>query len=134
MAKRSGDSEATTREDHRDDHVPRASTPALCGARGVLQALKTFRALVLRDAMRQTVRFLHGRNASLASIVALMVLQKQGSQSLVSQLAREVGLSLAATSQLVDRLVRDKLVARRESPVDRRRKQLALTSADQLTH
>ena len=133
MAKRSAIAKRRRARITETDHVPRASTPALFGARGVLQALKTFRALVLRDAMRQTVRFLHGRNASLASIVALMVLQKQGSQS-VSQLAREVGLSLAATSQLVDRLVRDKLVARRESPVDRRRKQLALTSADQLTH
>jgi DNA-binding MarR family transcriptional regulator len=94
----------------------------------VLRALQAFRGVVLREAMRQTIKFLHGHNASFATITALIALQQRGDQS-VSQLAREIGLSLAATSQLVDRLVQEKLVARTESSVDRRRKQLALTAA-----
>lgn len=94
----------------------------------LLRAFVEFRAIVLRDPMRQTIKFLHGHNASLASIAALMELNRRGDQS-VSQLARELGLSLAATSQLIERLVRERLVTRTEAEADRRRKQLGLTTA-----
>jgi DNA-binding MarR family transcriptional regulator len=78
--------------------------------------------------MRQTIKFLHGHNASLATIAALMDLNRRGDQS-VSQLARQIGLSLAATSQLIERLVQERLVTRKQSAVDRRRKEVALTTA-----
>ncbi len=95
--------------------------------KAVVRQFKIFRAVVFRDPMRETIKFLHARNATFAMIAALMALQAQSDRS-VSELAREIGLSLAATSQLIDRLVQDGLVGRTESPVDRRRKQLALTA------
>ncbi|MEO5869387.1 MAG: MarR family winged helix-turn-helix transcriptional regulator [Gemmatimonadaceae bacterium] len=94
----------------------------------VLRTFLEFRSVVLRDPMRQTITFLHGHNLSIAAIAALMELHQGGDQS-VSQLAADIGLSVAATSQLVEKLVQEKLVTRTESAEDRRRKQLALTTA-----
>lgn len=96
--------------------------------RDVLRTFLEFRSVVLRDPMRQTITFLHGHNLSIAAIASLMELGRRGDQS-VSQLATDIGLSVAATSQLIERLVQEKLVTRTESAVDRRRKQLALTTA-----
>lgn len=93
----------------------------------VLRAFKDFRAALLRDPMRQTIKFLHGRNMSFAAIATVMALRERGDQT-ISNLAREIGLSVAATSQLVERLVQDDLVRRTEHPSDRRRKQVALTA------
>lgn len=93
----------------------------------MLSAFKAFRAAVLRDSMRQTIKFLHGRNMSLAAIATLMGLRERGDQT-ISSLANEIGLSVAATSQLVERLVQDELVRRTEHPGDRRQKQVALTA------
>jgi DNA-binding MarR family transcriptional regulator len=100
-----------------------ASTPE----EGVLDAFRAFRSVVLRDSMRQTIKFLHERNLSLAAVATLMALRGRGDQT-ISTLAREIGLSVAATSQLVERLVQDDLVRRTEHPADRRRKQVALTA------
>jgi DNA-binding MarR family transcriptional regulator len=102
---------------------PAPSTPE----ERVLRAFKEFRAVVLRDPMRQTIKFLHGRNMSFASIATVMALRERGDQT-ISALAHEIGLSVAATSQLVERLVQDELVRRTEHPSDRRRKQVALTA------
>ncbi len=93
----------------------------------VLRAFKEFRAAVLRDPIRQTIKFLHGRNMSFAAIATVMALRERGDQT-ISNLAQEIGLSVAATSQLVERLVQDDLVRRTEHPGDRRRKQVALTA------
>jgi DNA-binding MarR family transcriptional regulator len=118
--------------DRKANRGPSSQTPPAADdgtrASAVLREFRTFRGLVLGDAIRQTLKFLHRHNASFASIKALMALQERGDQS-VSQLAAEIGLSVAATSQLLDRLVHDKLVARTESPLDRRRKELALTAS-----
>jgi len=96
----------------------------------VLRAFKEFRAAVLRDPIRQTIKFLHGRNMSFAAIATVMALRERGDQT-ISSLAREIGLSVAATSQLIERLVQDDLVRRTEHPGDRRRKQVALTAKGQ---
>lgn len=96
-------------------------------AERVLDAFKAFRSVVLRDSMRQTIKFLHERNLSLAAVATLMALRERGDQT-ISTLAREIGLSVAAMSQLVERLVQDDLVRRTEHRADRRRRQVALTA------
>ena len=107
---------------------PRRAKPTDVGLEErVLRAFKEFRAAVLRDPIRQTIKFLHGRNMSFAAIATVMALRERGDQT-ISNLAREIGLSVAATSQLVERLVQDDLVRRTEHPDDRRRKQVALTA------
>ena len=93
----------------------------------VLRAFKDFRAAVLRDPMRSTIKFLHTNNVSFGAIAALMTLRERGDQS-ISHLSREIGLSLAATSQLVGRLVNDGLVVRSEHAEDRRSKHVKLAA------
>jgi DNA-binding MarR family transcriptional regulator len=93
----------------------------------VLRAFKEFRAAVFREPMRQTMKEMHRHNLSFAAIVTLMTLRDRGDAS-ISELAGEVGLSVAATSQLVEKLLRDGLVRRTQSAADRRRKQAALTA------
>jgi len=93
----------------------------------VLRAFKDFRAQVLRDPMRSTIKFLHTNNVSFGAIAALMALRERGDQS-ISHLSREIGLSLAATSQLVGRLVKDGLVLRTEHAEDRRSKHVRLAA------
>ena len=96
----------------------------------VVRAFLDFRRVVLRDSMRQSIKFLHGQNFSFGAIAALMTLRERGEQS-ISDLATEIGLSLAATSQLVEKLVQDGYVKRTEAPDDRRRKQVALSAKGQ---
>jgi DNA-binding MarR family transcriptional regulator len=96
----------------------------------VVRAFIDFRRVVLRDSMRQSIKFMHGSNVSFGAIAALMTLRERGDQT-ISSLASEIGLSLAATSQLVERLVQDDFVKRTESPEDRRRKLVALAPKGQ---
>jgi DNA-binding MarR family transcriptional regulator len=96
----------------------------------VVRAFLDFRRIVLRDSMRQSIKYLHGHNVSFGAIAALMTLKERGDQS-ISDLAGEIGLSVAATSQLVERLVQDELVKRTEASDDRRRKQVALSAKGQ---
>lgn len=99
----------------------------LSAAEQMLRAFKDFRAVVWRDPMRESIKFLHQHNMSLAGIVSLMTVGQRGELS-VSDLAEETGLSVAAESQLVNKLVRDGFVRRTEHPGDRRRKQVTLTA------
>ncbi len=62
---------------------------------------------------------------SMPQMVTLFMLRKRGS-STISALADKLNLSLAATSHLVDRMVQQQLVERKEDVTDRRQKQVAL--------
>jgi len=62
---------------------------------------------------------------SMPQMVALHMLHKQGSFT-ISALADKLSLSLAATSHLVDRMVQQQLIERKEDALDRRQKQVAI--------
>ena len=63
---------------------------------------------------------------TLPQILTLYTLHDHGPRC-VSSVAEVLHLSQPATSQLVDRLVHERLVDRAEDPEDRRRKRLAIT-------
>jgi DNA-binding MarR family transcriptional regulator len=65
---------------------------------------------------------------TLSQLRALFVLAFIDHPPALSELAHEVGLSVAATGRVVDALVRTDLVSRREDEADRRVKRLALTA------
>lgn len=88
--------------------------------------LKEFQCVVTRTPMRYAIQALHARDFSLAQVSTLLALRERGAWS-IGDMAQEIGLSLAATSQMVERLVREGLVHREEDPDDRRRKHLALS-------
>ena len=96
-------------------------------AEGLIEKLKEFRWVLSRDPMRHAIQFFHARDLSVAQVATLLALRDREART-ISDTANEIGLSLAATSQLVDRLVREGLVSRSEDPEDRRRKQLSLSA------
>lgn len=67
-------------------------------------------------------------NLTTAQFWTLMLLREEGPLT-VSAIAERVGLTRAATSHLLDRLVVRRLIARKEDPEDRRQKQIRLTRA-----
>jgi DNA-binding MarR family transcriptional regulator len=96
-------------------------------AEGLIEKLKEFRCVLSRDPMRHAIQFFHERDLSVAQVATLLALRDREERT-ISDTANEIGLSLAATSQLVERLVREGLVSRSEDPEDRRRKQLSLSA------
>src|SRR5262245_39601406 len=72
-------------------------------------------------------RFLKEKELNYAQYGVLMRLYHHGDCA-VSALSKPFGITMPAASQLVDKLVQEGYVERTESPLDRRMKQLALTS------
>lgn len=63
---------------------------------------------------------------SMPQMGALMRIHRQGPLPM-SEISKEMGTTLAATSQLLDRLVQQGLITRTEDPDDRRVRNVALT-------
>lgn len=82
----------------------------------------------LNASVGEVLQVVGEANLSLPQLVTLHALRCQGSLS-ISGIAQHLSLSLAATSHMVDRLVRQKLVERRENTEDRRHKQVVITQA-----
>lgn len=95
-------------------------------------------AELVRDRFRQVTRLLNaqyvGEGLSLMQkhwltfpqIVTLFMLRNDGPRS-ISEIAGRINLSRAATSHLVDRLVKKRFVVREKSTHDRRHKLVTLT-------
>jgi DNA-binding MarR family transcriptional regulator len=83
---------------------------------------------VHRRSAGDTLALLNETGLTLAQLVTLHCLQFVGTQS-ISRIATTLRLSPAATSHLVDRLVKAGMVGRKEDPEDRRAKRVAITTA-----
>jgi DNA-binding MarR family transcriptional regulator len=82
--------------------------------------------LFMHRSMRGFVRYARERGLSMSQVAALFQLSHRGSLA-VTEIGGGLGVSNAAASQLLDRLVQQELVTRTENPQDRREKQLILT-------
>ena len=80
----------------------------------------------MRRSMRDFVQFSKDSGLTLPQMSALFHLH-HGSSCGVSDIGELLGVTNAAASQMVDRLVQYELIERSEDPVDRRVKQLRLT-------
>lgn len=71
---------------------------------------------------------LHAKETGLSMVQfgALMRIHRQGAPA-VSDISQQMGVTNAATSQMLERLVQQGLISRSEDPHDRRAKQIALT-------
>jgi DNA-binding MarR family transcriptional regulator len=78
------------------------------------------------QAIRVEMRLGRGANISIPQFRTLRFIQRNPDSSL-SDIADHLGLTLPSVSKLVDGLVKQKLVNRRESTTDRRRLTLGLT-------
>jgi DNA-binding MarR family transcriptional regulator len=88
--------------------------------------LHEWTAMFMHRSFKDFKRFLDGADLSASQANTMMRLYHTDTCS-VSTVSEQLGVTAAATSQLVDRLVQMQLVSRMEDPADRRNKMLALT-------
>ena len=81
----------------------------------------------MRRSGRDFKRFMDENRLSFSQVNVLMRLYHD-SKSGVSEIGEQMGVTSAAASQAIDRLVQQGLIERTEDPQDRRAKRLALTS------
>lgn len=84
----------------------------------------------MRRSMRNFLRYAREQNYSVAQLNALLRIHHAGACG-VSVLGEEMGVTRAAASQLLERLVQAGLAVRAEDPQDRRNKVVRLTPAGQ---
>ncbi len=82
----------------------------------------------MHRSFRDFKRFMEENDLSPTQVHALMRLH-HGKECGVSEIATHLGITNAAASQMVDRLVKAGLMYRMEEPLDRRVKTLSLTPA-----
>lgn len=92
----------------------------------VRQALRQWSEVFMHRSMAETRTFMETHGLSFAQISVLMHLRRSNACR-ISDLGMRLGVSNAAASQLVDRLVQAGLVERLEDAKDRRVKRLRLT-------
>jgi DNA-binding MarR family transcriptional regulator len=90
------------------------------------QVLRDWSATFMRRSMRDFVQFRKNSGLSMTQMNTLFHLY-HGSKCGVSDVGELLGVTNAAASQLVDKLVQNGLIERSEDPLDRRMKQLKLT-------
>jgi DNA-binding MarR family transcriptional regulator len=80
----------------------------------------------MHHSMRNFIRYSRESGLSMSQIGALFRIHHKGGSG-VSDLGEHLGVTSAAASQMLERLVQQGLILRSEDPVDRRVKQLVLT-------
>jgi DNA-binding MarR family transcriptional regulator len=81
----------------------------------------------MRRSMRELVQFSKDSGMSMTQLSTLMHLHHQGACG-VSDIGSHLGVTSAAASQMIDRLVQQGLLERSEDPLDRRVKQIRVTA------
>ena len=82
--------------------------------------------VLMHRSMHKFMFYAKERGLSMPQIGALFQIHRRGVLG-VSEIASESGITSAAASQMLDRLVQQGLVGRSEDPNDRRGKQIVLT-------
>ncbi|NJL04475.1 MAG: MarR family transcriptional regulator [Chloroflexaceae bacterium] len=107
---------------HQDD------PPQLANDRQLVALLSDLIMMHMDDTVGEVLYMLGQHKLSMPQLVTLHTLYHRGELS-VSELAHELQLSLAATSHLIDRLVRRGMLTRHEHSTDRRHKQVRVTAS-----
>jgi MarR family transcriptional regulator, organic hydroperoxide resistance regulator len=84
----------------------------------------------MHRSMRNFLRYSKDSGLSMSQLGALFYIRRKGTCD-VSNLGDELGVTSAAVSQMIERLVQQGLILRAEDPNDRRFKQLVLTEKGQ---
>ena len=92
-----------------------------------LSTLHDFKSVFMRHSMHNALRYSRDSGCSMAQLGTLMIIHRRGTLT-VSDIGEELGVSNAAASQMLDRLVQEGLIFRTENPEDRRTKQIDLTA------
>ena len=92
----------------------------------VASTLQDWVEVFMRHSMRNFIRYARASGLSVSQLGALLHIHHE-SCSGVSHLGDHLGVTSAAASQMLERLVPQELILRSEDPNDRRVKQLVLT-------
>jgi DNA-binding MarR family transcriptional regulator len=90
------------------------------------EVIREWSEVFMHRSMRDFRKFMDETDLSFSQINILMRLLHGGSAG-VSEIGGQLGVTNAAASQAVDRMVKDGMIERTEDPIDRRAKKLALT-------
>jgi DNA-binding MarR family transcriptional regulator len=90
------------------------------------EVVREWSEIFMRRSMRETIQFWKESGLTMPQISTLMRLHHHGACG-VSRVGSELGVTNAAASQMVEKLVQLGLLERAEDPADRRAKQLTLT-------
>jgi len=90
------------------------------------EVIREWSEVFMHRSMRDFKRFMNATGLSFSQISILMRLVHGGNAG-VTEIGGQLGVTNAAASQAVDRLVQLGLIERTEDPEDRRAKRLALT-------
>ena len=90
------------------------------------EVIREWSEVFMQRSMRDFKRFMDETDLSFSQVNILMRLLHSGNTG-VSEIGEQLGVTNAAASQAVDRLVQLGLIERTEDPEDRRAKRLALT-------
>ncbi len=96
----------------------------------LMNKMRAWMEIFMRHSMRNFIRYAKENGLSLSQCGALIHLHHIGSAG-VTDLGDHLGVSSAAASQMLDRLVQQDLILRSEDPGDRRVKQIVLTAKGQ---
>jgi DNA-binding MarR family transcriptional regulator len=88
--------------------------------------LKEWIEVSMRHSMRNIIRYARESGLSMTNLGAIFHIHHIGSCG-VTELGDHLGVTSAAASQMLERLVQQDLILRTEDPDDRRVKQIALT-------
>ena len=80
----------------------------------------------MRHSMRNFIRYARESGLSMSQFGTLFHLHRMGTAG-VTDLGQHLGVTSAAASQMLERLVQQDLILRSEDPTDRRVKQIVLT-------
>lgn len=94
--------------------------------KAITEVIREWSEVFMHRSGRDFRRFMEETDLSFSQISVLMRLY-HGGNSGISEIGSQLGVTKAAASQAVDRLVQLGLIERTEDPVDRRAKRLALT-------
>ncbi len=90
-------------------------------------AIRAWAEVFMHRSMKDFGRFMHSTGLSMPQLNTLVRLHYQATCG-VSDIGRQLGVSSAAASQMIDRMVQQGLLERRENAGDRRMRQLSLTA------
>ena len=91
-----------------------------------VDTLKKWFEVSMHRSMRNFIHYARNSGLSMSHFGALFHIQHRGTSG-VTELGDHLGVTSAASSQMLERLVQQELILRTEDPDDRRLKQIVLT-------
>lgn len=97
-----------------------------------MNAMQTWVEVFMRRSMHNFMQYVKQNGYSMSQVNTMFHIMRHGTCG-VSELADRLGITNAAASQLLERLVQQKMVDRTEDPEDRRNKRIILTETGKET-